>query len=326
MPPEPIQTETATPSPEVVVARPAATATTPAATATRPPPTPRPSPTRRPSATFTSTPTRSPSPTPSPQPTPPPTPNALTLRKGTWEVAAYPFATHLQRVPSEAAPGFTFLRLDWDAYQGANPRPAPTALPSLVLENPWLRAVVVPDLGGRVAELLYKPTGHDELYRNPVLKPTHWGPPEQGWWLAAGGMEWCLPVPEHGYLWVEAWQARAVDGAEAAAVVLESPPGPPLSMQVTVRLPADEAALHLGFRIRNQADRPISFAYWTNAMLAPGGENRSSEGLRFLLPADEVQVHSTGDPRLPSAGQRASWPVWNGIALDRPMRWDGWLG
>lgn len=325
----PAPSQTATPSPEVLVAQPVtATPIGPTTTATHPPPTPRPSPTRRPSATPTPTPSPfpSPSPTPSPQPTPTPTPKTLSLREGTWEVAAYPFASHLQRVPSEVAPGFTFLRLDWDAYEGADPQPAPTAFPSLVLENPWLRAAVVPGLGGRVAELTYKPTGHDELYRNPVLKPTRWGPPEQGWWLAAGGMEWCLPVPEHGYLWAETWPARTVDGAEAIAAVVESPPGPPLSVQVAVRLPVDEAALHLAFRIRNQADRSISFAYWTNAMLAPGAGSHPSEGLRFLLPADEVQVHSTGDPRLPGPGQRASWPVWNGIALDRPTAWEGWLG
>jgi hypothetical protein len=60
----------------------------------------------------------------------------------------------------------------------------------LVLSNDYLTVTLLPELGGRVYELIFKPTGHNELYRNPVLKPTRWGPPEQGWWLAAGGLEW----------------------------------------------------------------------------------------------------------------------------------------
>ena len=298
----------------------------PTATATRPQPMAQATITSSPSPTAPPSPTSAPSPTRTPPPRPTPTAPVLSLREGTWEAMAYPFAAHTQRVPSEEAPGFSLLRLDWEAYGAAGPQPLPTAFPSLVLENRWLRVAVVPALGGRVAELTYKPTGHNELYRNAVLKPTHWGPLEQGWWLAAGGMEWCFPVPEHGYLWAEAWQAEAQQERDAVSVVLRSPEGPPLAVEVTVRLPAEEATLHLAFRIRNTTDRPFALAYWTNAMLAPGPGNRPSEDLRFLFPAHEVRVHSTGDPRLPRAGQVASWPVWNGISLDRLGAWEGWFG
>ena len=66
----------------------------------------------------------------------------------------------------------------------------------LILENEYLRLSLLPDLGGRVYELIFKPTGHNEFYRNPVIDPTPWGPLEQGGWLAAGGLEWGLPVLE----------------------------------------------------------------------------------------------------------------------------------
>jgi len=309
---------------------------------------PTPQPTQRPSTTATATslppsatPTRSPEPistaTASPTPTTTvaptvkaksdaPAPPPVTAREGTWEVLAYPFEEHLQREPSEEAPGFAFWRLDWDAYQASAPQAAPATFPSLTLENRWLRITVVPALGGRVVELIFKPTGHNELYQNPVLKPTHWGPREQGWWLAAGGMEWCLPVPEHGYLWPEAWEARVEEERGAAAVILQSPEGLPLAAQITVRLPADQAALHLEIRIHNQTAEEIAFAYWTNAMLAPGGRARPSPELRFVLPQDQVVIHSTGDPRLPRPGQVASWPQWSGIHLDRLGEWEGWLG
>ncbi|MGQ9566622.1 MAG: DUF5107 domain-containing protein [Anaerolineae bacterium] len=320
--PPPTSPRTAT----AAAVRPTATPVPPTATSTPPRPTPTPPPSATPSPSPTASSTVVPSATPTSPPSPTPTIPALSLREEMWEVAAYPFALHTQRVPSDEAPGFSFLRLDWEAYGAAGPHPLPTAFPSLVLENQWLRVVVVPVLGGRVAELTYTPTGHNELYRNPVLKPTHWGPPEQGWWLAAGGLEWCFPVPEHGYLWAEAWAAQARVGGNAASVVLRSPEGPPLTVEVTVRLPEQEAALHLAFRIHNRADHALAFAYWTNAMLAPGPENHPSGDLHFLIPAHEVQVHSTGDPRLPGAGQVITWPLWNGLSLDRLGGWEGWLG
>ena len=51
---------------------------------------------------------------------------------------------------------------------------------------------ILPELGGRVYQLIYKTTGNNELYQNPVIKPTHWGPlkREENWWLAVGGIEW----------------------------------------------------------------------------------------------------------------------------------------
>ena len=64
----------------------------------------------------------------------------------------------------------------------------------VVIENDYLRLSFLPELGGRLYQAIYKPTGHNLFYQNPALKPSPWGPPEMGWWLAAGGMEWCLPV------------------------------------------------------------------------------------------------------------------------------------
>jgi hypothetical protein len=64
----------------------------------------------------------------------------------------------------------------------------------IVLENDYLRLSLLPELGGRIYQAVFKPTGHNIFYQNPVLKPSPWGPPEMGWWLAAGGMEWGLPV------------------------------------------------------------------------------------------------------------------------------------
>ena len=43
---------------------------------------------------------------------------------------------------------------------------------SYVLENRYLRVTLVPEFGGRILSMVYKPTGHEQLYRTEVGCPT----------------------------------------------------------------------------------------------------------------------------------------------------------
>ena len=40
--------------------------------------------------------------------------------------------------------------------------------PSIVVDNKYIKATFVPSFGGRLLSLIYKPTGNDLLYKNPV--------------------------------------------------------------------------------------------------------------------------------------------------------------
>ncbi len=40
-----------------------------------------------------------------------------------------------------------------------------------VLENDYLKVTLLPEYGGRILSMIYKPTGHEELYQNPVGLP-----------------------------------------------------------------------------------------------------------------------------------------------------------
>ena len=42
---------------------------------------------------------------------------------------------------------------------------------SWILENKYLKVTLVPEFGGRIISIIYKPTGHEELYQNPVGVP-----------------------------------------------------------------------------------------------------------------------------------------------------------
>ena len=110
-----------------------------------------------------------------------------------------------------------YKKLDWPAYEASGPRPAPRTFTAVVLENELLRLTFLPGLGGRLYRAVHKPSGRDLFYVNPVLKPTRWGPAQQGWWLGAGGIEWCLPVDEHGLEWSLPWEySTARNGAASS--------------------------------------------------------------------------------------------------------------
>ena len=299
---------TATPPPVTVT--PSVTAVPPIAT--HPPPAPSPA------ATATV-----PPPTPESTATLPPTPlprsSAPSIRRETVTIMTYPYQDYLTTGRSLDS-DMTYERLDWQVYQAAAHMPAPRTFAVLVLENEYLRVSVLPELGGRIYEMIFKPTGHNELYRNPVLKPTGWGPADQGWWLAAGGIEWCLPVAEHGYEWGTPWQFSTAQGGDRASVtVWDAQAGDRLRASVTITLESGRSYVTISPLIENPTSEAQHFQFWLNAMLAPGGGNRAGEALEFIVPATQVTVHSTGDRGLPLAGQALAWPVYNGRVL-QPVR------
>ena len=109
-------------------------------------------------------------------------------------LSTYPF--HDCLLPAQpGVAGVPYQAMNWTCMITAG-LPVSKTYTQLVLSNDYLTVTMLPELGGRVYEMIFKPTGHNELYRNPVLKPTPWGPLEQGWWLAAGGIEWGFPTEE----------------------------------------------------------------------------------------------------------------------------------
>ncbi|HEY74792.1 MAG TPA: DUF5107 domain-containing protein [Thermoflexia bacterium] len=219
---------------------------------------------------------------------------------------------------------YTYRWLDWSCYYALSPHPSPKEYTLLVMENDYLRVTVLPELGGRVYQMIFKPTGHNELYQNPVIKPTHWGPPEQGWWLAVGGIEWCLPVDEHGYEWGKSWSWSVVTSTQGVTLtVRDTDATDRLRARIDLFLPADRAVLAVTPHLENPTDSAISYKYWTNGMLAPGGANTVGADLRFVFGADQVTVHSSGDF---AAGKVLDWPVHNGRDYSRLGNWNRWLG
>jgi hypothetical protein len=219
----------------------------------------------------------------------------------------------------------TYYRFDRSRYDPGRVENRTFTL--VVLENDYLKLTILPELGGRIYQAIFKPTGHNMFYQNPVLKPSPWGPAEMGWWLAVGGMEWCLPVEEHGYEWGVPWHYAIDQRADGVTVtVWDTDAADRLRARIAITLLDGEALFRVTPTLENPTGQPIDYKFWLNGMLAPGGANAPSAELRILMPTDQVTVHSTGDPRLPGAWVGISWPVYNGVDWSRLGNWRQWFG
>jgi uncharacterized repeat protein (TIGR01451 family) len=257
-----------------------------------------------------------------------------TLTTDTITIPTYPYASFLYTA-TNATYNIPYRWLNWGQYDGSHPQPVSQTYTRLTLENEWLRVSVLPQLGGRVYELINKATGNNELYRNPVIKPTNWGPPEQGWWLAAGGLEWGLPVEEHGYESAIPWLYDVITSTDGITITVRDSISPDrLRAAISIYLPDDRAALIVRPRIENDRNVDLNFKWWDNAMVAPGPgnsvgtyfNNPNNIDLKFVLPESQVTVHSTGDTQLPGEGQAMSWSIYKNVDRSLLQNWKQWLG
>jgi len=317
---------------QVAVAAPLPTLTmtpTPSPTATffpSPSPTLSPTPSSLPSPTFT------PSPSPFPHPTvvasPAPVRAANVYYETSLSIDTYPYAGYLWR-ETDVRYGIPFWRLDRAAYEATSPKPMPQTYRALIVENEYLQLTFLPELGGRLYRGIYKPTGQNIFYQNPVIKPSRWGalkPVEHNWWLAAGGMEWALPVHEHGYEFGTPWHYSVQGTSEGITVVLwDADAEDRLRFEVRVTLPAEQAAFTVRPRLINPLPGDAKVQLWLNAMLTLGSHTLTPD-TEFVLPDGPVVVHSTGDVTLAAEKQIFTWPNYGGRDLSRYANWRQWLG
>jgi len=274
-----------------------------------------------PLATPTAAPQTSLAVTPWPATLPTPAPRPVEVRWDEVVLPTYEYEEALYTDPEGV--GHPYPLLCRDSVRPARPR----SYSVLRVRNEYLELTIMPELGGRIYQCTYLPTGQDLFYNNAVIKPTHWGPLDQGWWLAVGGLEFALPVDEHGYVTAETWASEVVRGEDGSVTIYLSihELSRDLDARVGVTLCPEETAFHLSVSLANPNDSAREAQFWINAMLSPGAPS-VTDGLRFYCPASSVLVHSRGGDALPDAGAWMSWPVYGGRDLSDYGTWRDWLG
>jgi hypothetical protein len=179
-----------------------------------------------------------------------------------------------------------------------------------VLENRYLKVTLVPEFGGRILSIIYKPTGHEQLYRTEVGVPYGMkaGNFYYDWMMVYGGIFPTFPDAEHGKTWLKPWDFKVVkanagevtvsmslkdDFAYSAAPRRFRSGSTGIEATTDVTLKADRAALDARVVLKNPHDKTIDYEYWTCTTLAPGSEPKNPKttgGAEIIAP---IQAYST---------------------------------
>jgi len=172
-----------------------------------------------------------------------------------------------------------------------------------LLENRYLKVTLVPEFGGRILSIIYKPTGHEQLYRTDVGVPygIMAGNFYYDWLMVYGGIFPTFPNPEHGKTWLKPWDFKLVkedagevtvsmsmkDDFEYSAAPEKFKGATGIEATYYVTLKADRAALDARVVLKNPNDKAVKYEYWTCTTLAPGSDPnrpRTTGGAEIIAP------------------------------------------
>lgn len=232
-----------------------------------------------------------------------------------------------------------------------------------VIENEYLKVTLLPDFGGRILSIVYKPTGHELLYQNPVGAPYGIGEGNfyYDWLMVYGGIFPTFPEPEHGKAWCLPWEYRVVEQSGDRITVEMSftdnikAPDPRLAEKfnngetgikcvATVAVYKGRSYVDLGIKLINGKNEAVNYEYWTCATLAPGsepGRTLSPKNSEMVAPIERVKSKSDwwpwmgavdkpagNQPGVFEYGKLASFTNWKdmGIAYAEPSVEKDWWG
>ncbi len=182
-----------------------------------------------------------------------------------------------------------------------------------VLENEYLRAVFLPDFGGRMWSLYDKKAQRDLVYQNPVIRPCNLA--VRNAWIS-GGIEYNCGMVGHGpFTCSRIFTARAAleDGTPVLRMY-EFERVRRIVYQMDFFLPEDYKVLYARIRIVNPNREVVPMYWWTNIAVPEGKEYRN------VVNSSEAYNNFGGcvckNPVPHFNGNDITYPVNNPIAVD----------
>lgn len=185
---------------------------------------------------------------------------------------------------------------------------------SLTLENDILRIVVLPEAGGKIWQITYKPRGADLLWNHselaPAQQPLH-ASYDDTW---SGGWDELFPndeagsllgldLPDHGELWSGAWTAEPLQRWDGAGLYLRyTTPLTHFLAEKTLILRPQSAVLTVDYRLTNLGGRGFPFLWKLHPAFAVSPRHRID------FPAMTVVREPDFEGTLAGAPPVFSWP------------------
>ena len=195
---------------------------------------------------------------------------------------------------------------------------------AVTLENGNLRVVVLPEIGGRIWSIVYKPLNREILWHNPQIKPERHalGTAFDDVWC--GGWEEMFPTaapgtinqklfPDHGEVWCLPWTAAAEESSGADGLRLScQAPLSSVTVEKCFRLRGDDARLEVTYTVTNMSKDELPFMFALHPALAISG------GERIDFPAMSIDVEPSYMGTLGGVAAPFAWPfaLRNGNPLD----------
>lgn len=197
------------------------------------------------------------------------------------------------------------MTLAWSAHRD-------DGILSVDLENDLLRVTVLPELGGKIWSILYKPQQREMLWHHPSLTPQPAAPGAPYDDLFCGGWDELFPsdapveidgfsLPDHGEWWSIPWTWQVAETRETLTLTLEASGfATPHRAKRTLILHQGSAALDLRTTVQNLGDRPLPYL-WRHHPSFP-----LRPGARLELPLAEILIDAEFTPQF--TGQTFTWP------------------
>jgi hypothetical protein len=167
-----------------------------------------------------------------------------------------------------------------------NPDPALQELRALVIENIFLRVVIVPEAGAKVWQIHYKPLAADLLWNHPHMPVTRrplYASYDDTW---SGGWDELFPndeaftllgqaFPDHGELWTGEWHATPFERDDSVGVHLQfTTPISQFLAEKTLTLRPRSTVIEVEYKLTNQGSRTFPFLWKLHPAFAVSSRHR----------------------------------------------------